>query len=416
VLARAGGDATLIETLAGAIYDHGDEEVSAPLHRFLAVVSNFYRSFLSAKRRARADFPLLSQLPPLAMFQNDGDNGPFTVPADQINSLIGSSVGVVSLPSVYREHPLLWASLAHETGGHDVVHADEGLLDELKAGVREVFGGGPVGRGGQINLSQFLGILWAFWMDEAVADVYGVMNIGPTFGHNLVLLFAAIGERLKPTGKPSLRTSSGAGPDRVLDEHPTDILRPHLIIGATESLSGLSQQTRDGYVAELQELAALTGGGATTVELQGIVPTGPGVGIPINASLPLDTMAEAARNVGSFIASGRFQALGDHTIQDLETWDNTDELAATAIAANIAADRRVDGTGDDAELLAGAALALLANADAYDKVSRRLEEALDLSFATDPIWGVPEPDAAFMIGEFLPEDSPDLEVYVTITA
>src|SRR5436305_9914286 len=46
---RVAGDPTLIETLAGAVYDHGAKEVDAPLGRFLAVVSNMYRSFLDAE-------------------------------------------------------------------------------------------------------------------------------------------------------------------------------------------------------------------------------------------------------------------------------------------------------------------------------------------------------------------------------
>src|SRR4051812_28209003 len=55
---RVAGDPTLIETLAGAVYDHGVEEVDAPLGRFLAVVSNLYRSFLDAETRTGVDLPL----------------------------------------------------------------------------------------------------------------------------------------------------------------------------------------------------------------------------------------------------------------------------------------------------------------------------------------------------------------------
>jgi hypothetical protein len=144
------GDPTLVETVAGAIYDHGVDAVDPELDRFLAVISNLYRSFLEAGRRAAAGFPQLEeQLPPLAVFQHDGRGGPFTVPVDGIESLFEGTVGVVSLPSTYRDHSLLWASLAHETGGHDVLHADPTLLPELGAGIRAFFGGRlrpPAGR------------------------------------------------------------------------------------------------------------------------------------------------------------------------------------------------------------------------------------------------------------------------------
>src|SRR5436305_650588 len=131
---RVAGDPSLIETLAGAVYDHGAQAVDAPLGRFLAVVSNLYRSFLSAETRMGVDLPLIEQLPPLAMFQHSGEGGPFTLTAETVKGLIGSPIGVVSLPSTCRDHPFTWASLAHETGGHDVLHADTGLLEQLAGG------------------------------------------------------------------------------------------------------------------------------------------------------------------------------------------------------------------------------------------------------------------------------------------
>ena len=389
----------LLETLAGAVYQHADADVAPELHRFLAVISNFYRSFLSNRQRLAAGFPLTQQDPPLAMFQHSGESGPFTITVENIAQLIGGSVGVVSLPATYRAHPVTWASLAHETGGHDVLHADPQLLPELTVGVQAIFGGGPIGADGQINTAQLLSALWGWWIDEAASDIYGVMNIGPTFGHNLAVFFAALLAQGAGAGPPRMRTNSGPDSRGVLDPHPTDLLRLDLIIGAVQALQALGQTIRIGYVNELRQLSVLLGQQATTIQLKGILPVGGQRAIRVNTSFPLADMQAAARRVGAFIATTRLQALGGHTIQEIETWDDADEQTATTIAAAIASNTPITGAGDDAQLLAGAMLALLKDADRYDEATRLLVDALDESYANDPIWGTPQRDLLWLRGD-----------------
>jgi hypothetical protein len=230
----------------------------------------------------------------------------------------------------------------------------------------------------------------------------------------LVAWFAAMNERADGTGRPRLRAFSGPEQDGWLDPHPTDILRPFLIKGATEALRSLSANRRNQYAQDLVELAQLTGAGAESIRIQGRVPTGPRVGLRFNGSLPMQLMQSSAQQVGSLIASGTFAALGNNNIQALETWDDTDEDTALQIAEKMMADRSVAGQGDDAALLAGATLAAFDQPGSYDTITDRLNQALDASFATDPFWGTPTPHRAFIPTELLPDDSEELIDTVTI--
>ena len=394
-LAGPRGDPTTLETLTGAVYQHrAGEALAAPLGRYLAVISDLYRSFLDRDKRANIGLSMTQTLPPLAMFQHAGDSGPFTLPVDAVQSLTGGAVGVVSMPATYAPHPLIWAALAHETGGHDVTHADAGLLPELAAGVGTAFAGLP----SDPSVSRDdLATLWAYWIDEATADVYGLLNIGPAFAPNLAAFFVALNDR--GGGKPGMRMDSGYSqddPDHMLDPHPTDILRLHLAMGVIDTLSGLSAQARGAYLDQVQALATKLASGNVVQIVGNVAAAGSNDLQPMQISAPLAFMQQAARMVGGYIAGATLQSLGGHGIQDIETWDDQDEARAQAIKLALLAGQAITGLGDDAQLLAGATLALLVRPDLYDAVTTALNAALDDSFRTDPVWGVAPPDAVWI--------------------
>jgi hypothetical protein len=112
--------------------------------------------------------------------------------------------------------------------------------------------------------------------------------------------------------------------------------------------------------------------------------------------IPLSYAQKAARSVGGYIATKQLDALKGHTIQDIETWDDDDERRALAIKEALLAGQSIKTQGDDAELLAGATLALLQQPALYDAVTVALNAALDQSFQRDPIWGTPPVDAAYI--------------------
>jgi hypothetical protein len=420
----------LVEAIVGAVVQHSRASVLRPaLRQFLAVVSNLYRSFLASDKRATAGVPLaVPGMPPLVAFAHGARPGPFVLPTPQTRLLCGSAVAVVSLPSTYAASPLTWVPLAHEASGHGILHADPNLLPDLVAGVRSLFGGGPLAPGAVPKRAQVLGLVWSYWIDETAADVYGLLNVGPAFALNLAAFLAAQRKGLslassvlggdEAAADPDfllLEASSVSDPGANLDVHPPDLLRLFVAIGVIENLEGLPTERCRSYIRALEEIAAACLADQTRARINGLVEVERDRWVQIDnefdiAGPPgtfLNTddapLLESARRVGAYIATTRLGALGNHTIQEVETWDEADELVALSICKALVEAPDVEESndddpvtiaamGDDAQLLAGATLAAFAKSSAgsFAAINRRLARALDRSFMSDPLMGYAE--------------------------
>ncbi len=200
---------------------------------------------------------------------------------------------MVSIPATFGAHPLLFGSLTHETGGHDVIHADKKLmLPQLRAGVYNLFKGqnGPV-----------FGLLWDYWMDEAAADVYGMLKTwGRVFAANLATLLAVfIGQMDNPhPARPALRTQSCQR--RMIPARwmfiPRIFCGCHLAAqGVISALAGLGAPTRNRYIAELDELSRYLAPGATTAELMGTARVTSGRSFDFNQSFSMSDLKQIRR-------------------------------------------------------------------------------------------------------------------------
>ena len=369
----------ILETIFGPIYGYApDSPVAEPLRRFQATVVDLFRSFLDSERRMHAGVPLIEKIAPLATYQRKAQYGPFTIPAGVMQAFTNSTVAVVSLPSAYRDDPLLWGLLAHETGGHDVQGADPGLLKELATHIRNLFDGDE----------KILGELWAYWISEASSDVYGVLNVGPTFSLVLTPFLSALMAQVSSGAMkvPAVRSSSGPNEDGTLDPHPTDLLRIDLAMGAIEALNHLNDDLKQAYLDTHETLSRMAAGGNTKILLQGALSTGKG-GTDMSGVYSLADMRTAARRVGSHIVTTKLDALGGKSIQDLETWDDEDESTAERITEALGDGTAIGELGDAAHMIAGAALAVLREPSAYETATEGLIAGLDFAIDTDPIWG-----------------------------
>ena len=152
---------------------------------------------------------------------------------------------------------------------------------------------------------------------------------------------------------------------------------------------------RARYVADLEQIARASAPSATEIEIDGVVPVGD-TNVRVRATAPLAEWQDAARAVGQVLADVRLRALGGHSVQEIETWDDIDEDHAQRIREALVHDRSVVHAGNDAQLLSGATLALLDDPGLYETVTARLEEALDESFLMDERWGVFRPDPVYL--------------------
>jgi hypothetical protein len=148
-------------------------------------------------------------------------------------------------------------------------------------------------------------------------------------------------------------------------------------------------------VKSIEDVAAAVAGDASHIGLDGQVATASGNPVAVKTEMLLSDATAAARRVGQIIATSKLKALQGHSIQDIETWDDHDEEIAQAIANSITARQGIVGHGDDAQLLAGATLAVLRKSGLYDAAQDALNAALDDSYRKDPIWGALIPHHAF---------------------
>ena len=120
---------------------------------------------------------------------------------------------VVSVPPAHARFGLLaWSALGHETAGHDILHADTGLPEEISKAVQIALE--------EQGLKDGLPEYWSSRIDETASDVCGILNMGPAAGIGLIGYFRGLNKAFG--GEPKLRNQGGRGP------HPADILRGYL--------------------------------------------------------------------------------------------------------------------------------------------------------------------------------------------
>jgi hypothetical protein len=288
------GEACLMLDIAQAILQNGERYEDRATDGFQEVVSDLYDGFLSAEDRKGVNPPDRGVIPPLVKWGYP-DAGPYTWPVDATSSF-GVGAAIVNLPPANaRSGILAWAALAHETAGHDIIHADAGLAEEMATKVWKALTTAKLGK--------VLPDYWSARIDETASDVLGILNMGPAAGIGLVGYFRAL-RAAWGGGDPVL---SGTG--HLSDPHPADLLRAYLAAAVVRRLSFSGAAT---WAETIEKEADRD---LTTIRLGETV-------------IPPEDVKRSADVVAGILARTKMEQLEERALGHIQDWRDSDERIA----------------------------------------------------------------------------------------
>ncbi|MEO8676794.1 MAG: hypothetical protein ABI569_14555 [Casimicrobiaceae bacterium] len=350
------GQAGLLIDIAQAILQNGEGYAPRATDGFQEVISDLYDGFLSAEDRRGVKQPDFETIPPLVKWGSP-TSGPYTWPIDATSSF-GMEVGIVNLPPANARRGICaWAALGHETGGHDILHADDGLLRELSDKVADAVAAAKLGN----HVAEY----WADRIDETASDVLGILNLGPAAAVGVLAYFRGINASL---GWGPVLSSEGDADD----VHPADIVRGWM--GA--DVVRLLKFKQAGAWADA--LTKETDRDAAKVVLGGVTVT------TANAK-------KSAAVVAQTIAAGKLNTLDGHAFSDIQNWaDKDDALVAKltdplTMAVDLPA--RYAGGTYAAHVVAAAVMSALRTPQAIPVIFDRMLGLLKVMHDANPSWG-----------------------------
>lgn len=376
---QSGALQEIIPDAALSILFHNSSYVQA-VDSFQEIVSDLYDSFVSDELRVGQqtgrpiNSPTYGVIPPLVKFGN-ADFGPYTWPCDATSQVLGMKCAIVSLPPAQLVGGILaWSSLGHETGGHDVLHADEGLLKELAqkvySAVLSTF------------KSQALASYWASCIDETASDVCGYLHMGPNAGIGLIGFFRALGN-----GK--LRTIGSKD-----DPHPIDLLRGYLAASVVKRLN-----FKDAAVWS-QVIASETSKDNNKLYL--VDQNGVYYRFPVR----LGAAIASADLVASVIMQSKLNALQGYSLQDIQNWNDNDQDIVDTLASQLVNSGQLpdnlSGPGFYAAHVVSASIqAALQNSANISSIFNGMFNFLSTMHRENPTWSVTQTPQALELLERL---------------
>ncbi len=338
---------------------------SQAVSAFQETVGDIYASFIDDERTVSKKTgrpiapPTYGVIPPLVKFGN-ADSGPYTWTSEVTSHTLGMKCAVVSLPPANIQGGLLaWTALGHETGGHDVIHADDGLLNELS---QKIYSGIL-----SAYRSPALASYWAGCTDELVSDVRGYLTMGPSAGVSLIGYFRALGN-----GK--LRTIGSQD-----DTHPIDLLRGYLAAAVVALLDFKDAAT---WSQIIYNETSKDNNNLYFEDQNGNYSQFP-VSLPVAIA--------SAKTVAQIVVTTPMASLQNYKFKDIQSWNNNDQAIVDTLVANLNSSGKLpanlSGPGFYAAHVVSAAVKAGLQAGSNIQVLfREMINFLDIMHSNDPTW------------------------------
>ena len=327
----------IFSTLASPIVQLQSPKLAGKLKGFHSLLSNLYRRFLDDdKIRASAKKSLKwPDIDPLGFFSQAGTS-PYALPAsDEL------PVALIAKPMNHDDFVPLWFVDGHEVGGHTIHAAIQDFEADLKTRIpqqfKEAFQQGKIvskrakvrvpnsnllSTGGRyVPISVFMSGLWSTWLHEILADVAGILNLGPMYVNGMITFLSAreLNRRLK--------TSSVYDASERFGSHPIQVVR---VLTALAVLEKLDFNDRDLYVSELHKRLEKAVGGAVPETVSWVSATGKQL-----TQLELEDIKAVIPIVVEAVLNTRLACLHDRSLLELMTWGSKDEKTTRALAKNL---------------------------------------------------------------------------------
>lgn len=359
------GMASFLLDTAQAILQNGEGYQQKATDAFQEVLSDLYDGFLSEEDRHGIKKPDLSVIPPLAKWGCPND-GPYTWTAASTRYFaFGKQAAIVNLPPAHARCGLLaWAALAHETAGHDILEADNGLLSELANAVGQALLSGDVGN--------ILPDYWAERIDETASDVLGILNMGPAAGIATIGYFRALNDA---AGKGPFLSNVGSLSSNAV--HPADILRGYL---AASVIRRLIFTGRDDWAKAIEI--------EVDKDLRNILL---GSEWSRHADISPEYAKRSAEIVAETLVNAKMQCLENHSLGEIQNWHDEDEWIVTELRPILTRASQLPSNYAEgiyaAHAVAAAVMAALAADADIPQIFDRMLGMLKVMHDANPSWG-----------------------------